>query len=819
MGEAGRLAAAHKRLQKSLDSASPEEAMFLLRIRNVAVIGAGTMGSQLAALLSGLGLRVRLYDIVPPGATDRCQLPRQALARLRTMKPAPAFLPDDVDAIAPANLEDDLPHLAEADWVLEAVVEKLEVKQTVWSRVAQYARPGALLSTNTSGLSIAAIGSSLPPQHRRRFLGTHFFNPPRYLPLLEVVPGPETDPELVQAMVEFGRNVLGKGVVVCRDTPYFIANRLGLYGIMATFRAMEELGLDFAAVDAITGPPMGRPRSATFRTLDLVGIDVLADSLHNLAAALPREAEHFRVPPVVEQLLQRGWLGEKTGRGFYAREGDQILVLDAATFTYRPRQAVAFPVLEAARSREEPGERLRLLLQADDPAGQLAWRVLRDSWLYAADRLEEVAGGRVDAIDQALRWGFGWELGPFQAWDAMGVRETVARMEKEGVSLPPAVQEFLASGRSRWYEEQGGVTRFFSPRLGLTAVEEDPRSITFAARKRAGGLVRSWPGASLVDLGHGVLGVELHSPKDAIATDIVLALQAAAEEASRGWRAVVVGTDRPNFGVGANLALLLAAAQEGDWDQIDGMVRAFQQTLQTLKYLDVPVVAAVCGLTLGGAAELALHAARIVAAAESYMGLVEVGVGLVPAGGGCKEMLLRSLARLPQETEERRGGRALVPPVDPMPLIARVFETIATARVSGSAAEARRMGFLGPCDRIVPGRQQLLWAARQEALHLAEAGWRPPRPARVPAAGEDGYAALELAAYHMRQSGRATEHDVRVARELARVLTGGPVPSGTEVSEAYLLDLEREAFGRLCRTPETQARMLHVLQHGKPLRN
>ncbi|HEY8485926.1 MAG TPA: 3-hydroxyacyl-CoA dehydrogenase/enoyl-CoA hydratase family protein [Limnochordales bacterium] len=791
----------------------------MLRIRQVAVIGAGTMGSQLAALFSGLGLSVRLFDIVPSGASDRLQLPRQALARLRAMKPAPAYLPDDLQAIVPANLEDHLHHLAEADWVVEAVVERLDVKRAVWGGLAAHVRPDAVLSTNTSGLSIAAIAQALPPDRRRRFLGTHFFNPPRYLALLEVVPGPETDPALVRAMVEFGRNILGKGVVVCRDTPYFIANRLGLYGIMATFRAMEELGLDFAAVDAVTGPAMGRPRSATFRTLDLVGLDVLADSLRNLAAALPAEAEHFRVPGVVEQLVQRGWLGEKAGRGFYCREGDQILVLDPATFTYRPRAAVSFASLEAARSREQPGERLRVLLEADDPAGRLAWRVLRDGWRYAAERLEEVAGGRVDAVDQALRWGFGWELGAFEAWDAAGVPETVARMERDGVAVPAAVHELLASGRRGWYERRDGASWFFSPGRGPLPVEEDPRTLTFAARKQAGGLVRSWPGASLVDLGDGVLGVELHSPKDAIGADILVALQAAAEQAPRGWRAVVVGTDRPNFGVGANLVLLLTAAQEGDWEAIDRMVRDFQHTLQALKFLDVPAVAAVTGLTLGGAAEIALHAARIVASAETYMGLVEAGAGLVPAGGGCKEMLLRALALLPQEAEERRGARSMAPPADPMPWIARVFETIATARVSGSAHEARRLGFLGPCDPIVPSRLQLLWAARQEALHLAEAGWKPPRPARVAVAGEDGYAALQLAAYTMQQAGRATEHDVRIAQELARILTGGPVPAGTQVPESYLLDLEREAFGRLCRTPQTQARMLHLLQRGKPLRN
>lgn len=774
------------------------------------------MGSQIAALLAGLGMRVRLYDIVPPGAQDRNQLARQALQRLLGQKPAPAYTPQVLASIEPANLEDDLPRLAEADWVIEAVAEDLAVKRQVWERVAGYVRRDAILSTNTSGLSIGAIGEALPADLRPRFLGTHFFNPPRYLRLLEVVPGPETDSALVAEVAEFARYRFGKGVVVCRDTPYFIANRIGVYGFLATFRAMESLGLDVAAVDAVTGPALGRPNSATFRTLDVVGLDVFAAVVRNLAQALPDEAASFQVPPVVEELVRKGHLGEKAGAGFYRREGDRILVLDLRTGEYGPRRDVSFPSLEAARRVRDVRERIRVLVSSDDLAGRLAWEAIKAVWLYAAERLEEIAGGRIDAVDRAMCWGFGWEIGPFAAWDAAGVPETAERIARDGQRLPATVEELLASGRRSWYEEdEGGRVAFWSPRQGLTPVESDPRALTFAARKRAGGLIRSWPGASLVDLGEGVLGVELHAPKGAIGPDALSALSAAAEEAPKSWQAVVIGTDENNFGVGANLAILLGVIQEGAWDEVDSIVRRFQQVLLALKYLPVPVVAAVRGLALGGSLELALAAARVVAAPEAYMGLVEVSAGLVPAGGGCKEMILRALAA----ARAGQGSSPMLPAADPLPFVARVFEAIATARTSSSALEARQLGFLTPCDRIVPNPDYLLWAAREEAIHLAAAGWSPPLPPRVAVLGSDGRAALALAAYHQLQSGRATEYDVRVATELAGVLAGGDVPAGTEVGEAYLLDLEREAFLRLCREAKTQARIVHLLQHGKPLRN
>ncbi|BDG58943.1 3-hydroxyacyl-CoA dehydrogenase/enoyl-CoA hydratase family protein [Caldinitratiruptor microaerophilus] len=783
-------------------------------IRRAAVLGAGLMGSQIAALLASCGLEVLLLDIVPDSLTPeeqrrgltlsdprvRSRLATQAVERLRRMKPPPLFTAEAADRITPGNLEDDLPRLREADWVLEAVVEDLGVKQDLWRRVAPHVQPGTVLSSNTSGLSIAAQAEALPAELRPHFLGTHFFNPPRYLKLLEVIPTPDTDPEVVSFVRSFATRVLGKGVVIARDTPNFIANRIGTYGLAVTLRAMARFGLGVDEVDAITGPAMGRPKSATFRTLDLVGLDVFAHVARNTRARVadPAERDALELPPYIEEMLRRGWTGDKAGQGFFkkvkgASGESEILALDLQTLEYRPRKKVRFASLDQARNVADPGARLRALVSAGDPAGRFAWEVLRDVLAFCAARLDEIAGGDVAAVDRAMRWGFGWELGPFEAWEALGVRETVVRMEAEGVQVPDWVRE-----KDRFYPPG---PRADGP-LSFTVQKADPTRV-----------VKAWPGATLVDLGDEVLGLELHGPKQAIGQDYVAAVRFAAGEVLRNWRGLVISAEAPNFSVGANLVLILMAAQDEDWDEIDQAVREFQSANMTLRYLPRPVVVAPYGMTLGGGAEIAFHADRVVAAAELYMGLVEVGVGLIPAGGGTKEMAVRMTRQVPRVQSQLPG------PVDAQPFVNRAFEAIATARVSGSAAEAAQLGYLRATDRIVMNRDLLLAEAKAEVLALDRAGYVPPAPERIPVLGPDGRAVLELGIYTLRNAGQATEHDAKVARKIAHVLTGGDLPAGTLVDEQYLLDLEREAFLSLCGEPLSQARMAHLLQTGRPLRN
>ena len=771
-------------------------------IRKAMVLGAGVMGAQIAAHLANAGIPVLLLDVVPddlgPGES-RDKLAQAALRRLAEQRPAPLMHRDVTRLITPGNVEDDLGRVAEVDWVLEAVVERMDAKQALWSRVGALARPGTILSSNSSGLSIRGQAEALPPEHRCAFLGTHFFNPPRYLKLLEVIPTAETDPDVVALVREFAERRLGKGVVVCNDTPNFIANRIGTYGFMVTLRAMDELGLGVDEVDAITGPVLGRPKSATFRTLDVVGLDTFLHVLRNGAAATddPEERALLEVPAYLQAMVDRGWTGEKAGQGFYKKVQDrhgssEILTLDLKTMEYGPRARPTLASLEQARPIKDRGERLQMLIAAPDHAGQFVWRTLSRVLLFCAAKAQEIANGDVDAIDRAMRWGYGWEYGPFETWNAIGVHESVTRIETEGLAVPEWVKT---------------VERFGVDRTG-----EQPLAFPTPATDRTH-IVRSTPGATLVDLGEEVLGLHFHSPKQAIGQDYLLMARAAAGEVLANWRGLVIGASAPNFCVGANLMAMLMEAQDENWDDLDRAIRELQGINMRLKYLPRPVVVAPHGITVGGGAELAMHCARTVAAAESYLGLVEVGVGLIPGGGGTKELALRAAQLLPA------GETQLPNQPDLAGLVGRAFEQIATAKVSTSAAEARDMLYLRLADPIVMNGDHLLMEARQAVLDLDRAGYSTPLPAEVPVAGPDGRAVLEMAAYTLKNGGYATEHDLHIARKLAYVLTGGDLPAGSRVPEQYLLDLEREAFLHLCGHPKTQARMIHMLQKNKPLRN
>ncbi len=760
---------------------------------NAAVLGAGTMGAQIALHLANAGVPVVLLDVSRDAA-------RAGLDRARALKPDPQFTPDTWTRVRTGSFDDDLALLASADWVVEAVVERIDVKRALLERVAAVCRPGAVLTTNTSGIPVGAIAEGWPLERRRRWLGTHFFNPPRYLPLLELVPGPDTDPAVVDRMATFGDRVLGKGVVVAKDTPNFIGNHLGLHGVAAILRAVESGRYSIDEVDAMTGPAIGRPASATFRTMDIAGLDVLAHVMKNLEDRLPVEADRawFRQPALVTRLLERGALGEKTGRGFYERRRDAhgasaIFTLDPATLEYQPQQKPTFPSLVAAAAIDDTGARIRTLFLGHDTVGQFLRETLAPTLLYAARAAGDIAHS-IDDIDRVMRWGFGWELGPFETLDAIGLREVVEAAEAAGATpVPPLIAETLAAGRNRLREAP------MPARPGLLILTE-------AARRSQ--VVKKNAGASLVDLGDGVLAVQFHSKMNAIGGDTLAMIHAGVTEAAANHQALVVGNEAPNFSAGANLMLVLLEAQEGNWDELDLMVRAFQRATMALRLSPVPVVVAPAGLVLGGGCEIALHADRVHAAGDTFMGLVEVGVGLIPAGGGTKEMLARAMSRLPS------------PASDPLPAVQQAFETVALAKVSASGPDAARLGYLSALDTFSMNRERLIADAKAQALARVAEGYRTPQPRQaIPVGGESLGAALKLGVHLAWRAGRATDHDAVIGRALAHIFAGGNLPHATTVSEQHLLDLEREAFLRLLGEPKTLARIQHTLTTGKPLRN
>lgn len=798
-------------------------------IRTVAILGAGTMGSQIAAHLANNGIRCFLLDIAPKDAGDdkaeRNRLALDALKNLPRLKPSPLYGEDVLSLITPGNFEDDLPKIKEADWVVEAVVENLDIKRQLWTQVVPHLRTDAIASTNTSGIPIKAIAENFPEDVKRRFLGTHFFNPPRYLHLMEVIPLAETDEAIVKRFAEFAERVLGKGVVVAKDTPNFIANRVGTFGLLETLRVMESHGLRADEVDEITGPLMGRPRSATFRTLDVVGIDVFAFVADNLHKTAPEQWERdaFAIPPLIQKLIDKGWLGEKTRKGFYMRTKEDgktvILVLDPETMQFVPRRRLNAPSLAALRGVEDVTERLKQLVAAPDKAGLFAWEILKRTLLYTARVAADMADDIV-SIDRALRWGFGWELGPFEVWDAIGLQASVQRMREEGEQIPAWVANLAESEHAAFYPVVDGEGCYATFRGEVIPLKPRPRTIEVARLQRENKIIRQSAGATLYDIGDEVALVDFHSPKQAIGADFVQMLHVALDEVAKNFRGLVVSSHvQPNFSVGANLVLILMAAQDGEWEDIDMMVRQFQNVSMQMKYFARPVVFAPYGMTLGGGVEMSFGADRIVAAAETYMGLVEAGVGLIPGGGGNKEMVIRSIEGTGVLDGSAPGGGLGGAPADLQPFINKAFETIATAKVATSAKEAQKLNYMRSTDVIVPNLHHLWYEAKNVVLQLDAAGYKPPAPPEIPVLGANGRAVLEMGAQQLHWAGYATEHDLLIARKLAYVLTGGDVVAGTKVSEQYLLDIEREQFLSLCGHPKSLARMQHMLTSGKPLRN
>jgi 3-hydroxyacyl-CoA dehydrogenase len=787
-------------------------------IRKAAVLGAGAMGSRIAAHLANAGLPVVLLDIPSPEPA-RSGIAAQSLDTLKKSKPAAFFDPSLASRVAIGNFEDDLALLAGCDWVIEAVTENLAIKQSLIEKITPHLGPDAILTTNTSGIPIASIAAHLPEHLRRRCFGTHFFNPPRYMRLVEIIATPDTDPAAIAAISHFSDVRLGKEVVFARDTPNFIANRIGVFIMLEAVRLMQAEDLTIEEIDALTGTAIGWPRTGTFRLADLVGLDVLAHVASNFA-----DSHTAPLPGFFRAMLERRWLGDKTRKGFYQKqrdsEGKEIrLVLDWKTLEYQPAVRPKIASLEMAKNSERLTDRLAQLLGGDvkkDKAARFHWQLLSALWNYAADCLPEIAEDAA-SVDRAMRAGFNWEMGPFQLWDAAGVAPTVARMKAAGEPVSAHVERLLASGGAGWYRN-GGAECFDLASGSYRPVPKAAGLARVANFRTEQSVIRHNPGASLVDLGDGVACLELHSKKNAIGEDIVRLVTETLRsdgDAVRNFDGFVISGDADNFSVGANLMQLLLSMQEEEWDEVDFAVRAFQRMNAAIKFCPRPVVVAPFGFCFGGGAEMALHAFRRQVYAELYMGLVETGVGLLPGGGGCKEMTLRTVD---SAGSLHHGGRS--ESVELLEAMRRNFETVAMAKVSTSAVEARRLGLLSAGDGITMNRERLLSDAKELVREIAQSGYAPPLPrSDIPAPGENLLATLKLGVHLMRQGEFISDHDVKVANRVAYVLCGGAVTPGTPVSEQYLLDLEREGFLSLCGEKKTQERIAFTLKTGKPLRN
>ncbi|HEU5229408.1 MAG TPA: 3-hydroxyacyl-CoA dehydrogenase/enoyl-CoA hydratase family protein [Ktedonobacteraceae bacterium] len=793
------------------------------QIRKVAVLGAGVMGAAIAAHLANVGIPSLLLDIVPPGELkDRDVIARTGLEKALKARPAAFYSKRGASLVTIGNTEDDLEELADVDWIIEAVIERLDIKHSLYSKIELVMTPGTIISSNTSGLPAHMLVEGRSADFRRNFLITHFFNPVRYMRLLELVPCADTDPALMQFMQHFSTEVLGKGVVICKDTPNFIANRIGVYGFMSTIQRALTEGYSVSEVDAILGPNMGRPKSAVFRTADLSGLDTLthvADNLYNNAPN-DEQRETFHMPEAVREMIKRNWLGEKTGQGFYKRikspDGEStILELDLKTLEFVPQQKVRYPSLGAARNIEDPVLRMLTVLEGDDRASQLARTTTADSLIYAANRASEIANSIVD-IDNAMRWGFNFDMGSFEVWDVLLEHPAVLEKVLEGRALPELVQRVKTKGQGTFYIGKVGERRYFDFQTDSYQPVPTPEgSISLPALKANNKVIRDNGSAALIDLGDGIACVEFHTKMNSIDEGIIEMLRYAVEEGARQFRALVIGNEAADFSAGANLLLVLMGARQGEWQMLDKAINDLQQAHQMLKYSPIPVVAAPAGRALGGGCEVIMHSNHTRALAESYIGLVEVGVGLIPAGGGCKELLLRHGASVEMQQAKKTGG--------PFTPSRRAFETIAVATVSTSAVEAQELRFLRKTDAITVNRDLLLRDAKTDAVRLAEAKeagqWQPAQPQMMILPGVGARLVLEQQIENMLLTRQVSEHDAVIGRHLARVLTGGDCSPITPISEQAVLDLEREAFLSLCGMEKTQERMQAILMTGKPLRN
>lgn len=784
------------------------------KIRKVAVLGSGVMGSRIAAHLAQTGAEVLLLDL-PASEGPRNGIAAGHLKDALKSNPSPIYSKRFIHRIETGNFEDDLPRLAECDWIIEVIVERLDIKQQLFEKVEQHRKPGTFITTNTSGIPIHMLSAGRSEDFRKHFCGTHFFNPPRYLQLLEIIPGPDTAPEVLAFFQQYGEKVLGKQVVMCKDTPAFIANRVGVFAIQALFHTVSDMALTVEAVDKLTGPAMGRPKSATFRTCDVVGIDTLVHVANGVAANCPADErkEAFAIPGYVQHLVDSGALGAKSGAGFYKKvkgtDGkSEILALDLNTLEYRPQEKVKFATLEMAKQVDALTERTKLLFNGMDQAGEFYRRIFTDVFAYVSHRVPEIADASY-AIDDALRAGFGWELGAFESWDAIGVEAALKVLKERGLTVAAWVEDMLAAGAKTFYRNANGVREFWNPASGAyEAVPGQEGRLSLAYLPESATVWKN-SGTTIQDLGDGILNIAFHTKMNSIGSEVIEGLNKAVDLAESGdWRGLVVSNEGAQFSAGANVGMIFMLAVEQEWDDLDFAVRTFQNTMMRMRYSGIPLVAAPHNMALGGGCELCMHADKVVAHAELYMGLVEFGIGVIPAGGGTKEFVLRLNDELHEG--DMRINR-----------LRDRFLTIGQAKVSTSAYEAFELGYLREgVDEVVVNRRDQLAQAKRAALELADQGYTRPIERRdITVAGAEGLGIVYVGAHSMMSGHYISEHDQLISEKLGHVMCGGDLSERQKVSEQYLLGLERRAFVELCMQRKTLERMQSLIQKGKILRN
>lgn len=795
-------------------------------IKRAAVLGSGVMGSSIAAHLANIGIPTIMLDVVPKEVTKeeaskgktledkavRNRLGEQSKKALTKQKPSPITSKKSLDLIQVGNMTDDMEELSEVDWIIEVVVENLDIKKKVFANVDQYRKEGTLVTSNTSGISVEAMIEDCSADMKAHFLGTHFFNPPRYLKLLEVIPTQHTDPDVLAFVKRFGEDVLGKGVVEAKDTPNFVGNRIGTYGLQITVQEMLRHGLSVGEVDSVTGPLIGRPKSATFRTLDVVGLDTFISVAKNVRDQVEGdEKKVFEIPEFVEKMNENGWIGAKAKQGFYykkkTKEGSQIFQINPETLEYEERDKLKTAAVEMAKQQKGTKKKMQTLLsQKGDKASDFLWSILKPTLLYSAELLGEIADD-ITQIDNAMKWGFGWKVGPFEIWDILGVAPTVERMKEDGETIPKWVEDLLSAGNESFYQYNEGKTYFYH-QGEYKELAVNPKEIHLQSLKDTNKVIKKNKGASLIDIGDGIALLEFTSQSNAIGLDVIQMINQSIEEVEQNYDGLVIGNQGNNFCVGANLGLMLMEAQDDNFFELDMVIRQFQNMALNIKYSKKPVVSAPFNMTLGGGAEVTLPAASVQASQEAYIGLVEPGVGLIPGGGGTKELYLKMIRDIPEGVN-----------FDLSKVANTVFERVAMASVSTSAEEARENGFLDKHDGISVNPDHLLYDAKQRALGLAQAGYTPPKRGKIPVVGDAGYGAMLLGAKGLHQGGYASDHDLKIAEKLAYVLSGGRIKQGTLIDEDTMLSLEKEAFLSLIGEPKTQQRMQHMLTKGKPLRN
>ncbi|PWL30735.1 3-hydroxyacyl-CoA dehydrogenase/enoyl-CoA hydratase family protein [uncultured Roseivirga sp.] len=790
-------------------------------IKKVAVLGSGVMGSRIACHFANIGVEVLLLDIVPRDLPEdqksnkaaRNKIVNDALAFALKSKPSPIYDKKFASLISTGNFEDDMPKIKDVDWIIEVVVERLDIKKIVFEQVEKYRKPGTLITSNTSGIPMHMMCEGRSEDFQKHFCGTHFFNPPRYLRLLEIIPGPKTDQEIIDFLMHYGDLYLGKETVLCKDTPAFIANRIGIYAIMSAMHTIEDMGLTVGEVDRMTGPLIGRAKSATFRTMDVVGLDTTVNVANNLYAGLPNDEskEAFKLPNIVKEVHEKGWFGDKSGQGYFKKTKDkdgkkEILELDLKTFEYGPRTRANFKALEAVKDEEDLKKRIVKLVNFDDKAGEFYRRTFFDTFKYVSYRIPEISD-ELYRIDQAVCAGFAWKMGPFDTWDLLGTKKVVEQME--GMDMKPAdwVYEMLDAGNDSFYKIENGIKKYYDIPSKSYKTIPGTEDLVILENIRETHKVWGNAGASLFDIGDGVLCLEFHTKMNAIGQEIIEGIETAIAMAEKDYKGLVIGNEGDNFSAGANLAMLFMFAGDQEFDEVNLMVAQFQNTMKRAKFSSIPVVAAPAGLTLGGGCELSLHCDAIQAHAETYIGLVEVGVGLIPGGGGTKELTLRVADSLTAGDPELNR-------------LQEAFMNIATAKVATSAEEARAMSILRPQDGVTLNRSRLLTDAKAKVLELHEAGYtQPVERTDIKVQGQVGLANFHAGINGMLLGNYISEHDAKIAKKLAWIMCGGDLSAPQEVSEQYLLDLERQMFVELTAEPKTLERIHSILFKGKPLRN